>query len=88
MYILNNIVSENGKLYILNLYYPKSKRMHIYHPVIISWNRLLKNLANTNSKIRLVDISTRLVDADDFTQVIEPSALGGEKIVSAILDAM
>ena len=87
-YILKNIVSGTGKLYLVNLYYPKDKQMDIFHPVVLSWNSLLENLSKDYSKIRLVDISTRLVDAKDFTHVIEPSALGGEKIVSAILDAM
>ena len=87
-YILKNIVSGNGKLYLVNLYYTKDKQMDIFHPVILSWNSLLETLSKDYSNIRLVDISTRLVDAKDFTHVIEPSVLGGEKIVSAILDAM
>ena len=45
---------------------------------------MLYDYASKNS-IRVVKISSYLTQPEDFTHGIEPSAIGGEKLVAALL---
>ena len=45
---------------------------------------MLYDYASKNS-IRVVKISSYLTQTEDFTNGIEPSAIGGEKLVAALL---
>lgn len=81
--ILSKYIKGNGLLYLLNLYYPVDPSIHLFYPIISKWNKYLSKL-DTYPKIRVIDLSNLLIDSEDFTHVIEPSEIGGSKIVTAI----
>jgi hypothetical protein len=70
------------KIYILDIYYPSSIYFHSYVPYLKKWNILLEN---NNEHIPVIKISENLNKSNDFTDFIEPSESGGEKIVDSIL---
>ena len=73
-----------SQIVVLDIYYPNNATYSKYHQVIQEWNQMLYDYASKNS-IRLVKISSYLTQPEDFTHGIEPSAIGGDKLVSALL---
>jgi len=71
-------------LVVLDIYYPNNATYSKYHQVIQEWNKMLYDYASKNS-IRVVKISSYLTKPEDFTHGFEPSAIGGEKLVAALL---
>jgi hypothetical protein len=71
-------------LVILDIYYPDNKRFKSFYPIIDEWNNLIYEYAKTNN-IRVIKISNILTDVDDFSFAIEPSSIGGNKIVNELL---
>ena len=73
-----------SQLIVLDIYYPNNSTYSKYHQVIQEWNQMLYDYASKNS-IRVVKISSYLTQPEDFTHGIEPSAIGGDKLVTALL---
>lgn len=73
-----------SQLVVLDIYYPNNATYSKYHQVIQDWNQMLYDYASKNS-IRVVKISSYLTQPEDFTHGIEPSAVGGEKLVTTLL---
>lgn len=84
--LIKTIQSKMPKatLVILDIYYPDNKRFKSFYPIIDEWNNLIYEYAKTNN-IRVIKISNILTDADDFSFAIEPSSIGGNKIVNELL---
>jgi hypothetical protein len=78
------IVSPESKLYLLDLYFPRNKENQQYWPIITEWNNKFTRFAFDNN-VSIFKVSSILTEPDDFTNKIEPSAIGGKKIVDAIL---
>ena len=74
----------NANLVILDIYYPDNNRFKSFYSLISNWNNLIYEYAKINN-IRVIKISTILTDARDFSFAIEPSSIGGNKIVNALL---
>lgn len=74
---------SEAKLTILDVYYPDHTRFKSFYPLISEWNKLIDDYAKRNN-IRVIKISNILTNADDFSFAIEPSAIGGNKIVNEL----
>lgn len=74
----------NAKLTILDIYYPDNTRFKSFYPIISEWNKLIYDYAKKRN-IRVIKISSTLKGADDFSFAIEPSSIGGNKIVNELL---
>lgn len=98
--VLSDIFSEYVKLVktiqkrmnvcdlaFIDIYYPTDNFYRTYYPVIDNWNNKLYDYANNpkNNIVGVLKVSTVLTQTKDFTFSIEPSGLGGEKIVNTIL---
>jgi len=78
------IVAPEAKLYLLDLYFPRNKENQQFWPVITEWNNKLTTFA-LNNNASIFKVSSILTEPDDFTNKVEPSAIGGQKIVDAML---
>jgi len=72
------------KIVLLDIYYPKTIIYKVYYSVIKKWNEMIYNYAS-NSNNNLLKISETLIQEKDLIFNIEPSTIGGEKIVNSIL---
>jgi hypothetical protein len=84
--LIENLKSKfkECKIVLIDLYYPVSNTYKEYYPLIKDWNDKLKNYANSNN-LQLVEISKEISSPEDFINDIEPSIIGGEKIVNLLL---
>ena len=73
-----------SQLVVLDIYYPNNATYSKYRQVIQEWNQMLYDYASKNS-IRVVKISSYLTQPEDFTHGIEPSEIGGDKLVTTLL---
>ena len=74
------------RLVLFDIYYPENIKYQQYHPTIQKWNKMLYGF--TNAKYDIYDIfkiSNILTHKDDFTLDIEPSSIGSQKLVDAIM---
>ena len=55
-----------------------------YHSIINDWNKMVYEYAGKNG-LSVLKVSGVLTQPDDFSFGIEPSAIGGRKLVDAIL---
>jgi len=78
-------IMPNSQIVPLDIYYPDNIKYRQYHNVIREWNDKLYDYAK-NNHISVLRISDILFKPEDFTLGIEPSEIGGEKIVKVILD--
>jgi hypothetical protein len=70
------------KIFLLDIYYPPHPHFQNWIPFLKKWNHLLeKNQENYT----VIKISENMNESTDFTEFIEPSETGGEKIVNLIL---
>jgi lysophospholipase L1-like esterase len=69
----------NCNIIILNLYYPIESHDEYYNEINM-WNNNIKN-----QSIKSIDLTNIIKTTNDLTAYIEPSSIGGEKIVSAII---
>jgi hypothetical protein len=87
--IIKNIQVKlpEAKLVVCDIYYPNNLKYKQFHQYIEKWNELLYNYAREeNSGIYSVfKISKILTKSEDFTVDIEPSSIGSQKMVDAIL---
>ena len=77
---------NKSRLFLLDIYYPTNNSFQRYKPILQEWNRLLETINNGN--IHILKISQYLTQRQDFTDNIEPSKIGGEKIANLILQSI
>ena len=70
-----------SKMYLLDIYYPIHPYFQLWIPFLEKWNHLLKN---NKLSIPVITISNDLNQSNDFTEFIEPSKIGAEKIVEIL----
>ena len=77
----------NANIVLLDIYYPENITYKQYHPIIKEWNEKIYNYASEpkNNIKSVLKISNILTKGDDFTLGIEPSSIGSQKLVQAIL---
>lgn len=75
-----------SQIVLLDIYYPINMKYKQYRPVLEKWNQMLTIFVNKNQNFKLLKISELLVEPDDYTLNIEPSEVGGEKIVNKIVE--
>jgi hypothetical protein len=75
---------DKCRIVILDVYYPTSTYYLPYKDIIKEWNNKLYNYAE-EQKIDILQISDILTDSKDFIFDIEPSEIGGDKLVDAII---
>jgi lysophospholipase L1-like esterase len=74
------------KIVLLDIYYPKSTIYRVYYSIIKKWNEMIYDYTNnTKNNILILKISDILTQENDFVFNIEPSNIGGVKIVNSIL---
>ena len=78
------IVAPKAKLYLLDLYFPRNKENQQYWPFIPEWNNKFTKFSLDNN-LSIFKVSSILTEPDDFTNKIEPSAIGGQKMVDGML---
>ena len=76
---------SNCDLVLLKLYYPFNPTYIQYKPVITQWNKLLDE-HRLSIGYQLLETDKLIVSEDDIVYDVEPSAKGGLKIASAIVD--
>ena len=76
---------SNCDLVLLKLYYPFNPTYSQYKPVITQWNKLLDE-HRLSIGYQLLETDKLIVSEDDIVYDVEPSAKGGLKIASAIVD--
>ena len=74
----------NANIVILDIYYPENMTYKQYHSIINDWNKMVYEYAGKNG-LSVLKVSGVLTQPDDFSFGIEPSAIGGRKLVDAIL---
>ena len=78
-----------ANIVLFDIYYPDNLKYKQYHPIIREWNDMVQTFArDPENRIRGVfKISSILTTPEDFTLEIEPSDVGGQKIVDTILSS-
>ena len=78
-----------ANIVILDIYYPDNTKYKQYHQVINEWNNMIYNYAShpQNNISSVLKVSNILTKDDDFSFGIEPSTIGGEKLVETILNS-
>lgn len=77
-------IMPGSQLVLLDIYYPDNIKYKQLHNAIREWNDKLYNYAKENN-VSVLRVSDILIQPEDFTLAIEPSAIGGKKLVDAIL---
>jgi hypothetical protein len=77
-------IMPGSQLVLLDIYYPDNIKYKQLHNAIRQWNDKLYNYAKENN-VSVLRISDILIQPEDFTLAIEPSAIGGKKMADAIL---
>lgn len=79
----------NANIVLLDIYYPENLTYKQYHQIIKEWNEKIYNYAreSKNNIKGVLKISGVLTKSDDFTLGIEPSSIGSQKLVEAILSS-
>ena len=75
---------NESKLVLLDIYYPTNIKLAQYKPILEEWNKMISDFAYTNN-IKVINISSILIESSDFTLNIEPSESGGVKISNQIM---
>jgi lysophospholipase L1-like esterase len=78
-----------ANIVLCDIYYPDNLKYKQYHPIISEWNDMVQTFArDPENRIRGVfKISYILTTPEDFTLEIEPSDVGGQKIVDNMLSS-
>jgi lysophospholipase L1-like esterase len=80
---------NKSRLFLLDIYYPTNNSFQMYKPILQEWNRLLEKIYNiNNNNNHILKISQDLNQHEDFTDNIEPSKIGSEKIANLILQSI
>jgi len=82
------IKMNNANLILIDIYYPSNIKYSQHHPIIEKWNKMLEDFKNNkeNNIYDVLNSSKILMFADDFTFDIEPSSLGGKKLVDEMVN--
>jgi hypothetical protein len=75
-----------AKIHLLNLYFPSDEKYKKYKKSIIEWNKMIENVSLENG-YTLLRIDNLLKNPSDFTNGIEPSVIGSEKIAKLIVNS-
>jgi hypothetical protein len=78
------INQPSANIVLLDIYYPNNLHFKQYHLIIKECNELLYKYASENN-YSVFKISNILTQPTDFTHEIEPSLLGGQKMIESIL---
>ena len=73
-----------ANIVLLDIYYPENMTYKQYHSILNEWNKKLYNYADEPKK-SVLKVSKILTSPQDFTFGIEPSAVGGKKLVEEIM---
>lgn len=75
-----------AKMILLDIYYPNNDTYKQYHSIIEKWNKMVYDFAHNseNNVYDIIEISKILTQQSDFSNEIEPSENGGEKIATSI----
>jgi hypothetical protein len=76
----------NANIVLLDIYYPDNMTYKQYHSIINEWNQMVYKYAGKNG-LSVLKISRVLTKPDDFSFGMEPSAVGSQKLVDAILSS-
>ena len=76
----------NANIVLLDIYYPDNMTYKQYHSIINEWNKMVYEYAGKNG-LSVLKISGILTKPDDFSFGMEPSAVGSQKLVDAILSS-
>jgi hypothetical protein len=68
---------------LLNLYYPTTSFFKKYYNFIDAWNYFIQTYSNKHN-FKLLDLTKIINQPKDITHFIEPSVLGGKKIINKI----
>jgi len=81
---------SEAHIYLLNVYHPMDERYQKISKYIDGWNESVAKLVDENDsdRVSLVDIDSLFTEEEDFTDDIEPSSKGGNKIRRAIVDGV
>uniref|UniRef100_A0A6C0AS65 SGNH hydrolase-type esterase domain-containing protein n=1 Tax=viral metagenome TaxID=1070528 RepID=A0A6C0AS65_9ZZZZ len=89
--LVNSIQTQLPKANIVlcDIYYPDNLKYKQYHPIISEWNDMIQTFARDpkNRIMGVFKISYILTTPEDFTLEIEPSDIGGQKIVDTMLSS-
>lgn len=79
---------NDSRIVLLDIYYPENITYKQFHPIISNWNKKIYEYASdpANKISNVLKISNNLTQKNDFTMGMEPSSVGGEKIVNMILE--
>lgn len=80
---IDKIKKLNYEVVLCNIYYPPYKKIKPYHKFIKEWNERLYKYADKN-KLEVLKIDDVLTQKAHFSNYIEPSTIGGKKIVNKI----
>ena len=76
---------DEPKIFVFDIYYPQSNRYKPFYPLIKIWNNKLQDLGREKN-IEFIPISDEMTEKSDLTHGIEPSSIGGLKIVQQIMN--
>lgn len=76
-----------ARIILLDIYYPNNLQYTQFHNIIKKWNNMVYDFADNpiNNIYSVLRISNYLTNNEDFSFGIEPSSVGGKKIVDLIL---
>jgi lysophospholipase L1-like esterase len=79
---------NHANLILIDIYYPSNIKYSQHHPIIEKWNKMLEEFKNEkeNKIYDVLNSSKILTTSNDFTFDIEPSSLGGKKLVDEIVN--
>jgi len=83
IHIKNTLPIEPHNIILCNIYYPPSYIFRKYDKTITKWNKLLDSFASSNG-FKILNVATTMNEQEDFTHEIEPSRIGGGKMVAAL----
>ena len=78
-----------ANIVLCDIYYPNNSKYKQYYSIIGQWNIMVQTFARDpeNNIQGVFKISSILAKPEDFIHEIEPSAIGSQKIVDAILSS-
>ena len=83
IHIKNTLPTESRNIILCNIYYPPSYMYRKYDKTITTWNKRLDQFASKH-KFKILNVATAMNAEEDFTHEIEPSRIGGGKIVETL----
>ncbi len=87
--LIHYIVKQfpNDKIVLLNLFYPPDPKYHRFYKIIDKWNSNIQQISN-KFKCSILKVSDILTQPSDIIHDIEPSMIGGKKMVQQMITFM